>query len=142
MSDKLIAIFATEWLAHWCSDWALQNSFIANRKRQSWAVAALHACIYCIPFLLFYLWNPWNPIDRLDLIKLAFIGVSHMVIDRLNFGALWVRIYNNDWKDWTIEKPTAPLFVAISLDQFQHHCINIVVLSWGCNWGELFQLLN
>jgi hypothetical protein len=138
---KIIAIAATERLLHNAGDFALQNSFLANNKRQSWAIAFLHSLIYSIPFVLFYLWNPWNPLEWADVWKEVVIVGTHTVIDRLNLGAFWVRLYNQDWEDWRISKPSAPFWVAIAIDQWQHQVCNLVTLCWGEDWTQLFKFL-
>jgi hypothetical protein len=139
---RIIAITSTEWLVAWFADWGLQNSWQANNKRQNWAIAVIHSFIYSTAFLFFYLWNPYNPLDTGDILKWLLIWWTHAIIDRLNGGAAWVRLYNWDWSDWKTGKPSAPLFVALSLDQMQHHLINIAILTWGEDWPTFLQLLS
>lgn len=147
--SHILAILGTSWLVHLIGDFPLQNSFLATRKRLDTGVwfapfvATLHGAIYSIPFLLFYLWNPCNPWTSLDGLEWGLIWGTHTVIDYLNLGAFWVRLYNWDWSNWQEEGAKTPLFVCIAIDQVQHFACNALILSlpfWS-EWGELLRFL-
>lgn len=136
----LSVIFATEWIIHHTGDYPLQNSWLANNKRYHFWIAFTHSFVYSLPFVAFYLWNPLNPLTAIDLFQWAAIVFSHALIDYFNLGAFWVRLYNWDWKDWRENSPSAPLWVCLQIDQWEHHICNILILSVP-HWHDWQNLL-
>ena len=70
-------------LAHLVGDYVLQSHVMATRKTSSWLWAAIHALFYTLPFLAL----------TQDSWRLAVIGGTHAVIDRLGIARRWCEWY-------------------------------------------------
>lgn len=112
-----------ELLAALLGDWLFQNSWIANHKRSQWIPCLVHGFFYGLAFIL----TGWTLGDSrmFHPLALAFIVISHIVIDRFNLGAFYTRIYNWDWQG---DKPKVPLFVCLVCDQSIHLWLNHLAL--------------
>jgi hypothetical protein len=77
-------ITADQILAHLVGDYILQSHWMAQEKTKQSLAAGVHAVSYTLPFL-FLTWNP---------AALAFICLTHFVIDRFRLARLLVWLKN------------------------------------------------
>ena len=122
-------------LAHLVGDYLLQNDWIANRKTQSWRVAALHGLLYTLPFML--VTQSWA--------ALAVIASTHVVIDRLRLvkHLIWLvnaaspRSWRYAWPEardnmgFKADKPVWMAFwLMVVIDNTTHMLINVGAIKW------------
>lgn len=125
-------ITADQVLAHAVGDYILQSDWMANEKRKSHLAAAIHALTYTAPFLFL----------TLDIRALAFIGITHFIIDRWGIARYVVWAKNapypgsSKWQHCTATgyPQDRPAFLSVWLliiaDNILHVICNGVALKW------------
>ena len=120
-------------LAHLLGDYVFQSEWMAQGKRKSALVAAVHALAYSVPFLL--LCSP-------SLLAWAVIVVTHAAIDHLALARYVIFAKNHisprsAWPQWercskTGYDSSTPVWLAtwllIITDNTLHLCINAAAL--------------
>ena len=119
-------------LLHLIGDYVTQTDWVSTKKRDSFAVALLHAAIYSLPFLLL------SP----SLAALAVIFATHAVIDHYRlarhmiYAKNWVTDRGLRWADCaaTGYHKDTPAWLAtwlmIVVDNTMHLTINYAALRW------------
>lgn len=118
-------ITANQLVAHAVGDYILQSDYMAQKKSELWAAAISHVVLYTLPFVLL----TQSPA------ALAFIAVTHLVIDRYRLARYvgWLKNFLapkwiDTWKEdtFTYHGPVEPRDAA----RMQHEVIRNYPWDW------------
>ncbi|WP_377890248.1 DUF3307 domain-containing protein [Alkalihalobacillus sp. R86527] len=105
-------------IAHLVGDFLFQTKWMAKGKHNRWLPLLSHVSIYTAVLGIF----AWIGFGGLSILQLAFIFITHLILDRRTFVAWWTRVVMRD-VDGSVG------WLKVITDQVFHFIVIAIVVS-------------